>query len=536
VREVALGAYSNQDVAFEKLVEELQPRRDMSWTPLFQVMFVLQNAPEAKWQLTGLQLEQEEVELEREKFDLTLALMEENESLRGVIAYRKELFREEPMQRMAGHLEILLQAVVENPEVRIQEVPLLETEEREQLLVKWNRTEARYLWDKCVHEVFQDQAEQREDAVAVVGEEGQLSYGELNRRANRLADYLKQQGVGPEVRTGICMERSLHLVIGLLGILKCGGAYVPLDPAYPAERLQYMVSDAEVAVLLTQERMRKKCPQGKRKLIFLDSDWTTISACNCNNPGKTAAAENAAYVIYTSGSTGKPKGVIIQHNNVMNHMFWMLNEFPVSPNDRLLQKTLSSFDASFWEFFAALMRGGQVVLLPVDNFELDRTLEVIRRHGVTRLQFVPSALRVLLEQGSFQGCDSLQQIFCGGEMLVSDLVQQLSRQCGAEIHNIYGPTETTIISTFYRMSWGSFFPASVPIGVPIANTRTYVLDKQLQPVPVGVAGELYIGGAGVARGYLNQVEWTGKSFLPDAYSRVAGERMYKTGDRVRYLE
>ncbi|MBC1218683.1 amino acid adenylation domain-containing protein [Nostoc sp. UCD121] len=532
VREVTLGAYDHQDLPFDLLVEELKPQRDLSHTPLFQVMFVLQNAPMSAVELSGLTLQALQSESSTAKFDLTL-LMEETESgIRGGLEYNTDLFDAATIARMAEHLQTILASIVANPEQQIAQLPLLTTNQQHQLLT-WNYTHAEYPLNKCIHELFEEQVEKTPDAVAVVFEDQQLTYQELNTKANQLAHYLQKLGVAPDVLVGICIERSLEMVVGLLGIIKAGGAYVPLDPAYPSERLAFMLSDAGVSVLLAQKYLQDVISQTSAQIVYLDQDWDTVAQHSNDTPNSTVQPENLAYVIYTSGSTGQPKGVMIPHRALCNHTLWMQTEFPLTATDRVLQKTPFSFDASVWEFYAPLLAGGKLILAePGGHKDNAYLLDLIVQQQVSIVQFVPSQLRSLLAEQKIYNCQSLRRVFCGGEVLTIDLQERFFTVLpNVELCNLYGPTEATIDTTYWRCR-PEGEQRSVPIGKAIANAQIYLLDSHLQLVPVGVPGEIYIGGDGLARGYLNQPELTAQKFIVNPFT--GDTQLYKTGDLGRY--
>ena len=568
VREIALGAYVHQELPFEMLVETLHPERNLSHTPLFQVMFALQNAPMSQVELAGLTISSLPAERATAKFDLSLSMhnsanfaeasptttLSTGAGLVGVWEYSTDLFDSSTIERMTGHFVTLLEGIVANPKERISQLPMLTQVEQHQLLVEWNSTQAEYPFDKCIHELFEEQVECTPDAIAVVFENQQLTYQQLNCRANQLAHYLQSLGVKPDTLVGICVERSLLMVVGLLGILKAGGAYLPLDPDYPQERLSFMLEDAQVSVLLTQQQLQEKLPQHQAQIICLDTDWQFISQSNPDNlitlrvrqfrlDGNrqdsncltTVQAANLAYVIYTSGSTGKPKGVMLSHRNLCNHMSWMQATFPLTEKDKVLQKTPFSFDASVWEFYAPLLVGGQLLLAqPGGHADTAYLLKLIAQQQVTTVQFVPSLLQILIEQGGLETCHSLKQIFCGGEALPVALEENVLSNLNVNLHNLYGPTEACIDATFWTCKAG-IERQVVPIGRAIANTQIYILDEYLQPVPVGVPGELHIGGAGIARGYLNRPELTKEKFILNPFSNELYSRLYKTGDLARYL-
>ncbi|WPB73718.1 amino acid adenylation domain-containing protein [Archangium violaceum] len=536
VREVALGAYAHQEVPFEKLVEELQPVRSLSHTPLFQVMFTLQREAKAAQTLPGLSFRLVQGKGNQAKFDLNLTLAERPEGFAGGLEYNTDLFDTGTAARMAGHLRVLVEGLVANPERPLAGLPLLSEGERRQLLVDWNDTRAEYPRDTCLHALVEAQGVRTPDAVAVEFEGQQLTYRELDRRAHQLAHALRERGVGPETRVGLCVERSLEMAVGLLGILKAGGAYVPLDPSYPPERLAFMLEDSAPAVLLTQRQFRERLPLKGTPALCLDSEWREISQRSPDALDAGARPGNAAYVLYTSGSTGQPKGVVITHRALGNHMAWLLSAFGFGAGERVLQKTPLSFDASVWECWAPLLCGGRLVIAAPDaHRDGGALLEAVTRGQVTVLQLVPSLLRVLLEEEGLSRATSLRWLFCGGEALPTELEHKLrARLPSATLVNLYGPTEATIDATSARAP-SSGAGRTVPIGRPIANTRLYLLDESLQPVPVGIPGELYLGGDGLARGYLHRPGLTAERFLPHPFSTEPGARLYRTGDLARYL-
>ena len=519
VREVALGAYAHQDLPFEKLIEELKPERDLSKTPLFQVMLALQNVPSATLELAGLEIESLEVRSKTAKFDLMLSMAEENGELRGELKYSADLFHPETILRMAGHLKSLLEGIAANPEARLSELPLLTAEERRQLLVEWNETRTEYPRDKCIHRLFEEQVERTPDALALIFENQRLTYRELNARANQLAHHLQKLGVGPEALVGLFVDRSLNMVVGLLGILKAGGAYVPLDPGYPRERLAFMLEDAHGTVLLTQARLRAALPANAPHAVCLDTDREMIADEAETNPPTRVAGGNLAYVIYTSGSTGKPKGVQVPHRAVVNFLSSMRHEFGLDSRDGLLAVTTLSFDVAGMELFLPLCLGARVILAGRDAARDGRQLgEKLEETRATVLHLTPVTWRMLVEAG-WQGAGELKML-CGGEALTRSLANELLGRSD-RLWNLYGPTETTIWSTMSRVDGEG---EVVPIGRPIANTQVYILDAYLQPTPIGVPGELHVGGPGLARGYLNRPDLTADKFIPDptVESRIRG--------------
>jgi amino acid adenylation domain-containing protein len=534
VREVALGAYAHQELPFEKLVEELQPERSLVRSPLFQVMLVFQNFPRLL-EIPGLELRPLDVHTGTAKFDLSLELRQGSEGISGWFEYSTDLFEAATIARMVAHLRMLLEGIVTNPDQPLSALPLLMEAERHRLLVAWNNTQADYCVDQCLHHLIEVQVKRTPEAIAVVYRDKQLTYRELNQQANQLAHYLKKQGVGPEVLVGICVERSVEMVVGLLGILKAGGAYVPLDPAYPQERLAFMLADAQVHMLLTQERLIAGLPVHGMRVICLDANWETLAREGLENPVNRTTPENSAYVIYTSGSTGKPKGVIIPHRGICNRLLWMQAAYQLTATDGVLQKTPFSFDVSVWEFFWPLMTGARLVVArPAGHQESAYLVELIARQQITTLHFVPSMLRVFLEEPGVEACHSLKRVICSGEALPYELQERFFARLGATLHNLYGPTEASVDVTFWACHRQSTRHI-VPIGSPIANTHMYVLDPHLQPVPIGVPGELYIGGVGLARGYLNHPELTAERFIANPFGNAPGARLYKTGDLGRYL-
>jgi amino acid adenylation domain-containing protein len=527
VREVTLGAYAHQDLPFEELVEALKPTRSLSHTPLFQVMFALQNAPMPSMELPDLTVSSFSFETPTAKFDLTLSMENTTSGLIGVWEYNSDLFDAATIARMTGHFQTLLEALVANPQQRVSELPLLTEAERQQMLVEWNNTTKEYPQDKCIHQLFEEQVERSPNAVAVVFEGKQLTYRELNARANQLAHYLLSLGVGPEVLVGICVDRSLEMVVGLLGILKAGGAYVPLDPAYPPERLAFMLEDASVSVLLTKARLVESLPQHQARTVYLDGDWEASAHQVQSNLISGVTPDNLAYVIYTSGSTGRPKGVAIEHHSAVALLAWAKEIFASEDFAGVLASTSICFDLSVFELFVPLSWGGKVIL--AENALSLSTLPAAQE--VTLINTVPSAIAELVRAKGVPA--SARIVNLAGEPLHNQLVQQIYQQDTIQqVFNLYGPSEDTTYSTFALVKKGS---SIVTIGCPIANTQIYLLDEKLQPVPIGVPGELYIGGDGLARGYLNRPDLTAEKFIPNPFSNEPGSRLYKTGDLACYL-
>ncbi|NMF66950.1 non-ribosomal peptide synthetase [Brasilonema octagenarum] len=532
VREVALGAYAHQNLPFEMLVEALQPERDLSYTPLFQVMFALQNASTSQVELTGLTVTPLITEGTTAKFDLTLIMQNTATGLVGFWEYNTDLFDASTIERLTGHFVTLLEGIIANPQQQISQLPLLTAAEQQQLLVEWNDTQADYPSDKCIHQLFEEQCLSTPDAVAVVFADQQLTYDQLNNRANQLAHYLKSLGVGADVLVGICVERSLDMVVGLLGILKAGGAYVPFDPEYPTERLSFMLEDAQVTVLLTQQKLVDRLAQHQAKLICLDTDWQLVSQSSQDNLITEAQANNLAYVIYTSGSTGQPKGVLIAHQALLNLVFWHKRAFNITSLDKATQLAGTAFDAAVWELWPYLTAGASIHLVKP---QLLSSLVKLRDWLISKkitISFLPTPLAQELLSLEWPTENlALRTILTGGDKLnqyPSDLIP-------FQVVNNYGPTENTVVTTSGLVVAKEQDQTSPTIGRAIANTQVYILDENLQAVPVGVPGELHIGGVGLARGYLNRPELTQEKFISNPFEEIGENKLYKTGDLARYL-
>ncbi|HEX8244596.1 MAG TPA: amino acid adenylation domain-containing protein, partial [Longimicrobium sp.] len=539
-REVTLGAYEHQEVPFERLVAELQPERSLSHTPLFQVILTLQTAGGGIDALPGLEVSAVEAERVSAKFDLSLALTPTSRGLRGGLTYPTDLFERGTVERMLAHLERVLEQVAADADVRLSELDLLGQAERTLVLETWNPAAAGYPADRCIHELFEAQAARTPVAVAVVYESQSLRYAELNARANQLAHYLQGRGVGPEVRVGICLERSLEMVVGILAILKAGGAYVPLDPGYPADRLAFILADSATPVLLTREMLRGALPAREGvEVVSLDGAAEEIAAESAENPRSGAGPDSLAYVIYTSGSTGAPKGALIEHRNVARLFSATDAWFGFGPDDVWTLFHSYAFDFSVWELWGALLYGGRLVVVP---FEVSRDPEafhaLVQHEGVTVLNQTPSAFRQFMRVDAERGGElALRNVIFGGEALEPASLREWVERRGAgtpRLVNMYGITETTVHVTYRPLGREDVFGgAGSPIGRAIPDLRLYVLDPARRPVPVGVPGELYVGGAGVARGYLNRPELTAERFLENPFG--AG-RVYRTGDRVRWRD
>lgn len=535
VKNTAMDAYAHRHLPFDKLIEELQIERYTSNSP-FQAMFILHNAPKsALLNLPELTLTPLSIHTATAQLDLTLELQETAQGYTGRLEYNTDLFDAATISRMVEHFQILLNGIVTNPYQTISELPLLTQKEQHQLLVEWNNTKTNYPDRICIHQLFEQQVKRTPEAIAVVFGKQRVTYQQLNADSNRLARYLQKLGVKPEVLVGICLERSIEMVVGILGILKAGGAYVPIDPKYPQERITYMLEDSQVSVLLTQDSLIEDLPMHPVHTIALDTDWEKIAQNAESNLENLVTIENLAYVIYTSGSTGKPKGAMNTHRGICNRLLWMRDAYNFTSQEVVMQKTPFSFDVSVWEFFIPLIVGASLVVAkPEGHYDNRYLVNTINNHKITALHFVPSMLGMFLETEGVESCSSLKYIFCSGEALPLDLQMQFFQKLDCELYNLYGPTEAAIEVTFWQCQLNTKL-SNVPIGRPINNTQIYVLDAYKQPVPIGVPGELYIGGDGLARGYLNRPQLTQQKFIPNPFSQEHDARLYKTGDCVRYL-
>ncbi|MBW4569859.1 MAG: amino acid adenylation domain-containing protein [Tolypothrix carrinoi HA7290-LM1] len=538
VRQVTLGAYAYQDLPFEKLVEELHQERDLSRHPLFQVVFSLQNTPIVALELPGLTLSQFEFDSKTAKLDLEFHLWQDLESLKGQVVYSTDLFDDSTITRMLGHFQTLLESIVANPKQRLCDLSILTKAERHQLLIEFNQNQSKIQNPKskiqlCFHQFFEAIVAETPNAIALFFEHQQLTYQKLNIRANQLAHHLQQLGVVPDVLVGICVERSLEMIIGLLGILKAGGAYLPLEPSLPQSRLNFMLEDAKVSVLLTQENLLKHFQHFSNPIICIDEDWATITQHSQENPISCVTSDNLAYVIYTSGSTGQPKGVLIKHRGLFNLASAQIEVFNLQPSDRILQFASLSFDASIFEIVMALRTGGTLYLAKKESLLPGKALlQLLREKAITHVTLPPAVLAVL----PTESLPALQSIICAGEFCSQDIIKRWWSS-NRRFFNAYGPTEATVWSTVAEISALDEKPS---IGRPIANTQIYILDKYLQPVPIGIPGELYIGGEGVGQGYLNRPELTQNRFLltETRFLQETGflpkTRLYKSGDLACY--
>ncbi|AJG12081.1 non-ribosomal peptide synthetase [Pseudomonas plecoglossicida] len=533
VRQRALGAQVHQDLPFEQLVDALQPERSLSHSPLFQVMYNHQTRGKGERRsLPGLEVESLQWNVHAAQFDLTLDSFEHELGISATLTFATDLFDASTIQQMARHWLNLLQGIVGNPGQRVAELPLLDDGERQQIVHGWNATQTDYPGEASIHQLVEAQVFATPDAPALAFGEQTLSYAELNRRSNQLAHKLRELGVGPDVLVGIAMERSLEMVIGLLGIVKAGGAYVPLDPDYPQDRLSYMFEDSGIALLLTQSHLHEALPI-PAGLRSLDLDTENFDGYSDANPNVDVAPLNLAYVIYTSGSTGRPKGAGNSHQALVNRLCWMQKAYGLDASDSVLQKTPFSFDVSVWEFFWPLMTGARLVMAqPGAHRDPQLLVETINHYGISTLHFVPSMLQAFMTHEAVESCVSLKRVVCSGEALPAELARQtLQRLPAAGLYNLYGPTEAAIDVTHWTCQPDESI--SVPIGQPIDNLKTHILEGSLQPAVRGSAGELYLGGVGLARGYHQRPALTAERFVPDPFSDNGG-RLYRTGDLARY--
>ena len=540
VKQVALGAYSNQDLPFEQLVEELKPKRYLNRNPLFDVMFALQNVAESELTLPGLTSSPIEKENHTAKFDLSLDMVESPAGLSGSFEYSTDLFEPSTIARMVRHFQVLLEAIVSQPETPILQLPLLTKDERQQILLEWNDNQVEYPVDKCIHTLFESQVNQTPDAVAVIDENQQLTYRQLNEKANQLAHYLQSLGVKSETLVGICVERSIAMLVSLLGILKAGGAYIPLNTSYPIARLQEVFLDAKVPILITQKHLVESFGESKADLVCIDSDWESIAQQNHQNPTVRVATNNLAYIIYTSGSTGKPKGVMVEHSGLVNNYFAWSDAYQLNSIKTHLQMANFAFDVFTGDVVRALCSGGKLVLCP-HNFllEAEQLYSLIKQHRVDCGEFVPVVLRNLVQYlARTNQLLDMSLVICGSDSWYGREYEQFQQVLGQQTRliNSFGVTEATIDSCYFESKTRRLLPEQlVPIGKPYSNTQLYILDSNLQPVPIGVPGELHIGGTGIARGYFHNPELTQKKFIPHPFKDGSAAKLYKTGDRACYL-
>ncbi|WP_158619438.1 non-ribosomal peptide synthase/polyketide synthase [Corallococcus sp. AB011P] len=528
VRETTLGAYAHQDVPFEKLVEALQPARDLARHPLFQVLFTLQNTPVTPWAVPDLSAAPYALSRRASKFDLALSLTEQEDGFAGSVEYSTDLYEERTVRRWMDGFERVVRALVEKPERRVGDVEWMGAEERRRVVEEWNRTGKAYgPKGECGHEVFESVADARPEAEAVRTEAGGVSYGEVEERANQLAHHLRGLGVGPEVRVGLLVERSVEWVVGMVAVLKAGGAFVPVDVTLPALRVGGLLEESGVAMVLTSQRFAGLVPNPQTPVVLMDADAVQVAKQPKTRPTKAVSPESMAYVLFTSGSTGKPKGVVVRHGGLANMAHAVAEAHGVKPEDRVLQFASPGFDASVAEVFSTLAAGASLCLAPREALMPGGALEgTVKQLGATVVTLTPSVLGQVVDGG----LDGIRTLISAGEAVPSALVRKWSE--GLRMLNGYGPTEVTVCASVAT----SLSPERVTVGKPLGNVRLYVLDEGQRPVGVGVVGELYVGGAGLARGYLGQPALTAERFIPDGFSGEAGSRLYRTGDLVRWGE
>ncbi|BAY73763.1 amino acid adenylation domain-containing protein [Nostoc linckia NIES-25] len=536
VRQVTLDAYAHQDLPFEMLVEELQPERDLSRNPLYEVMFVLQNTPTNVQEVSGLTLRTLDFDSGTSQLDIFLSMFESQEGLTGCLEYNTDIFDATSITQLINHYQNLLENIVENPEQCICELSLLTDTEQEQLLLKFNKTSTEYK-HLSLNQLFEQQVELTPNSIALIHQSEQITYHQLNYKVNQLANYLQKQGVTKETLVAICLERSIDMVVGILAILKAGGAYIPLDPSYPVERLNFMLSDSQTSILISNQEILEKLSLSSPKNICLDIHKDEIAQQSPENPINISKPEHLAYIIYTSGSTGTPKGVLGTHRGTVNGLHWLWKTYPFTPEEVCCQKTAISFVDSVWEIFAPLLQGIPTVIISNATL-LDPQLfiEALAHHQVTRIIVVPSLLRLLLDNYHhlIKKLSQLKLWITSGEALSINLAKTFREVMPfAKLINLYGSSEVSANATYYDTSLLQDQANTVPIGRPIDNTQAYVLNRNLQPTPVGIIGELYIGGDGLARGYLHRPELTQERFIDNPF--ISGTKLYKTGDLVRYL-
>ncbi|HTI15424.1 MAG TPA: amino acid adenylation domain-containing protein [Dictyobacter sp.] len=556
-RQGMMDALEHQDFPFPYLVERLQPKRDSSHSPIYQTLFIWDRPrkhnmqdlarlgqPELAQAIAqeGLAFEPFVFGQQGAPFDLTITVFEIDGALTADFRFNVDLFEASTIERIAQHFQVLLRGIASNPDQSLLKLPLLTENERRQMLFDWNATNKPYPSMSSLHRLVEEQVARTPEQTALIFEGKTRTYRELNQEANQLAHRLQAMGVGPDVLVGVCMERSFEMVVALLAIIKAGGAYVPMDPTYPAERLAYMLEDAQVPVLLTQRHLQQQLPATSARTITVDPGWNANSTDSQENPFSQITPDNLAYMIYTSGSTGKPKGVMNTHKGICNRLNWMQNAYQLTTHDRVLQKTPFSFDVSVWEFFWPLISGATMVIArPGGHQDPAYLAQLIAEQRVTTTHFVPSMLQVFLQDPNVERCQSLRHVICSGEALTTDLQERFFKrfapknqfkrlQANVQLHNLYGPTEAAIDVTHWECQPGQ----DMAIGYPIDNTQLYILNASLQPVPVGMPGELHIGGVGLARGYYRRPELTAEKFIRNPFSTDPTARLFKTGDLARY--
>jgi microcystin synthetase protein McyC len=533
VRQKLLRAHRNQEIAFHDIVAAVQPPREAGYNPIFQVGFTYE--PPMELQLTGLRVISEKWHNQGAQLDLFLNIFEISPGVQGYFEYNIDLFAPDTISRISNQYQRFVGSLHQHAVTHLSRVELLSQEEKDKLLIQWNDTATYYGEAETLDTLFEKQVARTPDKIAVVFNESQLTYQELNERANQLAHYLIDQGIGPEDMIVVFMERSLEMVIAIYAILKAGGAYVPLEPDTPLQRLSLILNETKAKIVLTQKHLEEKLSPSGCASLNLDFDWSAIEGYPIDNPIKGALPCNLAYIMYTSGSTGLPKGVMNEHRGIFNRLMWMQETFKLQPQDKVLQKTPFSFDVSVWEFFWPLITGASLIVAPPQLHKSPTKLSrFIQKHAITTIHFVPSMLSLFLEVDESSGCKSLQQVFCSGETLKWELQETFFKKFACRLHNLYGPTEAAIDVSHWECKPQTAY-RKVPIGYPIANTQLYILDEHLKPVPQGAIGELYIGGVQVARGYLQREQLNEAAFIADPFDVCAKGHLYKTGDLARYL-
>ncbi len=534
VRETALGAFANQDLPFEKLVEELQPARSMNHTPLFQVMFAVDNLRDEELRLQGQTLSALDIEDDTAKFDLMLMMKQEQGGLTGSLAYNTSLFDREMIERMAGHFQALLSSIAANPSGRVSDLEMLSESERRKLLLEFNDNGCDYPRNLTIHDLFQQQVRLTPDSIAACFDSQQLSYRELNRRSNQLANFLRAQGVGPEVKVGICLERSLEMIVAILGVLKAGGAYVPLDADYPQQRLAYMIDDSHIDVIIMSDSSLERLPQYSDKAISLRAHHNEIKQMPDGDPHAELSGDNLAYVMYTSGSTGKPVGISITHRGVIR-LVKETNYAQFGPNEVFLQLAPASFDASTFEIWGALLNGARLAIYAPGPLSLNEVGTALNELGITTLWLTAGLFHQMVDN-QLGDLKHIKQLLAGGDVLSPSSVRKVLKETsGCKLINGYGPTENTTFTCCYVMTMPEQVGATVSIGKPITNTQVYLLDSRQKLVPEGVTGEIYIGGEGLARCYVNRPDLTADRFIPNPFSLSQGDRLYRSGDLAYFL-
>jgi amino acid adenylation domain-containing protein len=544
IREAALGAFENRELPFEKLVDGLDLERNLSYTPIFQVMFALQNAPAMPVEIHGLRMERLEIETGTSMFDLTLVVTEIEQGLDCYFEYNIDLFNAETVRRMASHFQTLLSSMLSNPDQPISKLKMLSAPEETQILIEWRGGNEQSPQAKTLVQIFEEQVSQTPENMALIFREQKISYRELNRRANKLAHYLRAKGVSLETPVAVCLPYSSDMMVALIGVLKAGGVYVPLDPDHPAARLGFMIEDSSPRLILTQEPFNEKLASFPVETLSLDDIVPDLTSGGVDNPSVNIVPENLAYIIYTSGSMGKPKGVMIQHGAIGGHCEMIRDCYGLKPGDRVLQFTQPIFDASLEQIFTAFSSGAAVVLREQEIWQPGELKKKITQMGVTVIDLPPAywlqAVDGWIGEPGEAVNDQLRLVIVGGDILPSESLRiwRKSSLHDTRLINAYGPTETTITATLFEVMADIDAQNTlelVPIGRPVAGKKVYVLDTSGSPVPAGIPGELYIGGLGLGRGYLNRPELTAERFIPDPFADTPGARMYKTGDRVRFL-